>query len=567
MPINTKTRARDTTTGTSKMAPGDQMVALFGFIGLHGCRPALEGLMAEAGSGRRGRKSPYQPLALLATLGAARAAGSLAMALKMLNDEPGLWDRCNDAYEARCGSRLPPVPPTREQVRYLRDLIIKSPETLNQLQRVFRRVAVGQAQQMGNLVAGVEPDGAAPNGAHLIYGDGTNIAKYTDVREVVHPITGEIVVVGSRATDPTRARIQRLSTDTREDDKTRSGLNMVSMHTWTSAGRVVLGTAVALGAEQWAALDLAEQLHHLAGDGIHGLIYDRAVTGWQVDHLMANHRIQVIGKAVGAGSDRSAEDRTAIEQDLSDTVRRRAAEYGAKNTTDITHLLRRDVLSDMLRYHERLPLGLCIYPTSRRNFDLVRGSNDELEPVEHDTPSGTCTHRIALDDGGLFEVEDHPEDGYAIKVRVLRCRRSTPYQRKDGRWGTRNEYTIPCASGDVDYTRTWEPEGTRYTPGSKEKTRSPKDSVGWRLRPLSRAEDIAAWYNADPDEHVNHFTAPRPFSDVYSRRNDSESYNEWYQRSLPHHGRAASLDPAAQELDFLLGALLNNTITWHHRSR
>ena len=64
MPINTTVRARDTATGTSKMSPADQMVALFGFIGLHECAPPLEGLTAQAG--RRGRKSPYPPLALLA---------------------------------------------------------------------------------------------------------------------------------------------------------------------------------------------------------------------------------------------------------------------------------------------------------------------------------------------------------------------------------------------------------------------------------------------------------------------------------------------------------------------
>lgn len=586
---NNNTRPRDTITGTTKMDPADQMVALCGFIGLHELGQVLEGLMAEPGSRRRGRKSPYPALALFAVLAMARAAGSLAMALKMLHTQPGLWARCVDAFQARCGILLPPVPPTREQVRYLRDLIIAKPNqagdevVLVKLQRRFRLVAVGQARLLGNLLAGIEADWANPDARHYIYGDGTNIAKYTDVREVVHPVTKEVVVVGSRAKDPKRARIQRLSTDTSEDKKVRHGLNMVSMHTWTSAGRVVLGTAVALGAEQWAALDLAEAIQDLAGDGIHGLIYDRAVTGWQVDHLMANRRIQVIGKAVGTGSKRSAGgsaddkkdgaghelpawDRAGADRDLGDAVNRRIAEHNAKKTTDVSHLLRHDVLSDMLRYHERLPLGLCIYPTSNRNFDLVRSWSHELEPATHNTPHGECIHRLAVDDGGLFEVEDHP-DGYTVKTRVLRCRRSTPYQRGDGRWGTRSEYTIPCSFGDVDYVRTWQPDGIRYTPDSPEKDRAPEDGIGWRLRPLSRADDITAWYNADPGDHVNHFTAPRPFSDVYSRRNDAESYNEWYQQSLPHHGRAASLDPLAQELDFLLGALLNNTITWHNRPR
>ncbi|WP_210503023.1 hypothetical protein [Nocardioides xinjiangensis] len=38
MPINPFVRSRNTSTGGSKMTPGDQIVALFGFIGLHELR-------------------------------------------------------------------------------------------------------------------------------------------------------------------------------------------------------------------------------------------------------------------------------------------------------------------------------------------------------------------------------------------------------------------------------------------------------------------------------------------------------------------------------------------------
>jgi hypothetical protein len=52
---------------------------------------------------------------------------------------------------------------------------------------------------------------------------------------------------------------------------------------------------------------------------------------------------------------------------------------------------------------------------------------------------------------------------------------------------------------------------------------------------------------------------------VTGRRNDAESYNQWFQTSLPHHGRAATLNVAAQGLDFLLAGLVNNSNTWHRR--
>jgi hypothetical protein len=438
---------------------------------------------------------------------------------------------------------------------------------MTRLQLRFRELAVGQARAHGNLLPGVSPDGANPLAAHAIYGDGTIIAKYSDVRRITDQATGEIFLIGSRAKDPDRARIQELASDTSEDQKVSNGLNMVTMHTWTPDGRVTLGTGVALGGEAWAALELAESLNELADDGIHSLIYDRAITGWHIDHLMANCRIQVIGKAVGAKSQNSAWEATT-PAGLSDAVNRRAAEYQVADPNAIAPALRREVLADMLRYQDRMPLGLCIYPTSNRNFDLVRSWSRELDPVDHDGADGTCVHRLAVDDGGLYEVDPEPdEDGRTVKLRVLRCHTSTPYQGDNGKWATRNHYTIECPNGDLEYTYTWQPTGARHTPATDQKARAPKDPVGWRLRPLSRADDLAAWYNHPQRGRANHFDSARPFSDVYGRRNDTESYNEWYQQSLPHHGRAASLDPASQELDFLLGALLNNTITWANRRR
>jgi hypothetical protein len=93
-----------------------------------------------------------------------------------------------------------------------------------------------------------------------------------------------------------------------------------------------------------------------------------------------------------------------------------------------------------------------------------------------------------------------------VKSRLLPCDRSDRVQRADGLWGTRNTYTVPCVAGDFTYERDWEPT-------------------------------------------------------------DAESYNQWYQQSLPHHGRAASESVIGQEYHFLFAALLNNSITWHSHKR
>ena len=73
------------------------------------------------------------------------------------------------------------------------------------------------------------------------------------------------------------------------------------------------------------------------------------------------------------------------------------------------------------------------------------------------------------------------------------------------------------------------------------------DPAGSELRPLSRADET--------------------FKDAFSRRNDAESYNAWYKRTLPIHGRAASLTLEGQELDFLTAAILNNSVTMSRRDQ
>ena len=44
--------------------------------------------------------------------------------------------------------------------------------------------------------------------------------------------------------------------------------------------------------------------------------------------------------------------------------------------------------------------------------------------------------------------------------------------------------------------------------------------------------------------------------------NHAESFNNWYQRTLPHFGRAASYTVAGQQLDLLAAACLRNAITF-----
>jgi hypothetical protein len=570
MPNASETRRIDAS-GTSKVEESQQIMDLFGFAGLHQLAPAIDPFFTR--SGHRGAKSPYPATAMIAVVASARVTRSQASALKTMS-RPEVWQACRENYHRRTGAWLPLRAPNRDQVQYFLERLRKNPVLLEALQQRFQQLAIGQARLLGNLLPGVPVDGANPNPSNSIYTDGTVIAKFSDVKVIQHPRTGEAILIGGRAKSVGTARIQDVVTDTAKDGKNAQGLNMVGVYTWTKAGRVVLATGKALGAEQWTVYDLIDSIcttidsidrgNGAAPGAIHTLINDRAVTGWGVDYLMGAWGIQVLSKAVGRKASTSASDVEINDPDLKGRVNRLAAEYGATPGGLQAQVLRRDVLADMLRYHEKLPVGLSIYPTQRHRFDLVRSEAIELEPAVHTTAAGRCAHPLVADDGALFLVEDDPEDGIQVKSRLLPCIRSDRFQRPDGRWATRNQYTVPCAAGYFTYERLWQPTGARFHPDSEKTDRAPEDRVGWRLRPLSRPDDLVEWYN---DGIAIHRLSRRKFSDHFGRRNDAESYNQWYQQSLPHHGRAASLSMIGQEYDFLFAGLVNNSITWHNHKR
>lgn len=566
MPNAPETKRRDNA-GTSKTVAVQQIIDLFGFIGLHELAPAVDGLLSRPG--QRGRRSPYPAVALLATLVAARVTGSQAEALKTMR-LPWVWEQCREQYRIRSkGVVLPLCAPGRDQARYMRDLLAQDAVRMEQLQARFQHLALGQARQLGNLLPGTAPQGTDPDERNAIYSDGTIITPYSDVRVVTDPVTGELRAVGSRAKSVESVRIQGVLSDTALDGKTTRGLNMVAVSTWTRAGRVVLGTGTALGAEQWAVLDVIDSLHANleqrdqggvdGGGAIHTLINDRAVTGWSVDYLMGALGIQVLSKAVG----RTTDQRNQYCFDEKRPIGRLAAELGVDPKGSAYPFLRHDVLADMVRYHRHMPVGLSVYPTSGGKLDRVASQTAEVNPASHVVDGQVCQHPLVLDDGALFMVEQHPEEGYLVKSRLLSCKSSTRYRRPDGRWGTRNSYDVPCPRGDFRYTRTWEPCGTRYTADSSEKNRAPKDSVGWQLRPLNRADDIEEYFNDGVDIHE--ITRKR-FTESFSRRNDAESYNNWVKNKLTNK-RATSDVIACQELDFLLAALLNNCLTWRNDKR
>ena len=533
-------------TGTARRADVEQMINLFQYPGLITLGRALD----ESDTNHkeaRGRKALYSPRLLLAVAACARITGSVASALSTLGDGD-TWARCMAAYSRMPDAEsVPDAPPTRDHIMYWYKKVAKRPGLIRALEEAFTDVSVRQARSLGNLPSGREPKWADVDVRHLIEGDGTIVKSFSDVREVTNPRTGKTMLIGSRAREDKNARIQREVRLMGEDGKSASGINFVSFRTRTPFGSIVLGVRSELGAEQWAALDLIDLIVAHAGDGVHTVVYDGALTGWHVDYLMANHRIQVLGKiAASSGS----EARDAVKA-LGERTKSLAAEHSADTKhAYVEQVFRNDVLEQLYAGIRPHPVGTSVYPRNsprpgERRYEVTHGHYEFLTADHVDTHDRRCSHDLVMDDGALFVLELDEFDDAPVKGAYLRCDSVRATGNTAGTYGREMTYQVPCGEGTFTYTSTWQPQNRRFHRDDPTKDRAPADPVGWRLRPVPQFDQ-------------------EPFVAVQTARNISESYNAWFKRSLPGKSRerAASITRAGQELDFFLGGVVNNSNTW-----
>lgn len=547
MPNAPETRRYDRHSGTSKIDAQQQMINLFEFPSLYDLGKVANDALKTPGS--RGRRSHYPATALLAVAVAARATASLPEACRLLRGQA--WEECRkryDAFRERDDAPLPTTPPSRDAVFYFMEKLADNDEVRARLHEQFLRSSIGLARYLGNLRPGIEPNWAAPDPRHTIYGDGTYITPYSDVIEVVDPLTHEPRVLGSSATvRPARlVRDNELTKGSHDGKAHLRGINHVALSTWTVAGRLVLHVGQAFGAESTETLRLVDELADHAGDGLHTLVYDRAITGWIIDYLMGRHRIQTIGKGVARSSTTQLDDAIkpvhgSVEAEQTEAMKRLAAEHGVEFTRDIAPLLRPRVLDRLANLGGAQPVGTSVYPT-KKGYDVVRGKYFWLGQTTHPTSQGTCVHDLAVDDGALYTVSPDPEHGWAMKSAKAECISSKPSRGPRG-WTVTNTWRVPCHVEAFEHTTRWSPPARRGASPHHEDSRTHLPTALRELRPLSRADG-------------------ERFGRVHGRRNDSESFNNWYKNRLDHKGRAASLRPARQDVDFLAGALLNNSNTW-----
>lgn len=528
----------------------DTIEACFAFPALFN----LSGALAAVRGSRRGPRPQYPDICMLAVLAAARAVGGVQPVVRELSAKDSRAWRACAALLATADSeiRLPNTPPTRDQVVTFQERIADT-GAIEVLEQAFIDASVKMAIWMGHFDPAATPDWLRPDPQHALYGDGTVIAPFSNASTWTHPVTGEVVLVGSRARDARSARIQSVRTDTSVDDKAdRRGINFVSMHTWTAAGRVVLATGYALGGETPTAVQLMRAVQERAQGGVHTVTYDGVVTGWVVDWLMGSLRIQAVNKiAVASKKDPHAPTkdlpvrrRPALVPTPARTERRLAA-AGLVASPELVSYEHNAQLDELYRSGEPLPVGLCLYPRAKAGtYDVVYSRHHEVEPAVHTIDGEACTHRLVVDDGALYVVQDDLEREHLMKASMPSCLAATAIRdAQRNTWTRRTTWLIPCEYGDFEQSLTWRPVGA-FRPPTSERTRV--DPLA-ELRPTARAHD--------------------GFSDVYGRRNDSESYNQWFQSTLRHHGVAMSLTLNGQRLDFLMGAVLNNAITYSRELR
>lgn len=532
--------------GTSRPADTAQIVNLFQYPGLITLGRTLEDFEASE-RGPQGRKAHYPLRVLLAVAASSRVTGSLASAITALS-YGDTWQRCLAAYARLPGAEpVTHVPPTREHVNYLRSKITGREGLLDALKDTFTDVAVRQARRFGNLSIDQEPDWTQVDVRHVIEGDGTIVKPFSGVREVINPLTKEPMIIGSRAQTPKNAKIQREVRVMGVDGKAVVGINFVSFRTLTVFGQVVLAVGAEFGSEQWTALRLIDQIVARAGDGVHTVVYDGALTGWHVDYLMAAHRIQVLGKVAASSGPEAVRARAALEERVASL----AGERGADLRHDyVSRVLRYDILARLFAGERPLPVGTSLYPRAHSRADQpkfeVSYGHFEFLSAQHVTRGGqVCTHDLVMDDGALFVCEFDVVNEAVVKGAYLRCTTARAVLAPGGTFGREMTYQVPCEHGSFTYTNLWHPQARRFHRSDKEGDRAPVDPIGWRLRPVPQVDR-------------------ERYGAVETPRNASESFNAWFKRSLPGKSRtrAASITAAGQELDFLLAALVNNSNTW-----
>lgn len=277
-------------------------------------------------------------------------------------------------------------------------------------------------------------------------------------------------------------------------------------------------------------MEMIEEVARGAEGGVHTLCYDRVIRpGRMEDALMARWGVQVVTKPVAR---EVREGETSARAWVREAVRRNAGpaatRLGRRSLTSDQEevLIQREAGSLFLQGH--LPPGISIYPRTR-GFDVI---DSQFWTWWEAHPGMPHRDHVAVDDQALFLLD---EEGN--KADLCPTESATLEITPSGTWARRTQWRVPCPEGDWVLERVWAP-------------RDPDTA-----RRKSEGERIVAHMDPIP-------RASPGFAGAYGRRSIAESVNEWVERAVPHHGRAAHLNHHVQVLDYFCATEVLDALSW-----
>jgi hypothetical protein len=501
----------------------------------------------------------------------ARLLGSERKMLRRLDlsrKQQSLWEFLDEPWYGKYKCRLPARPPTADELRAFRKKVTQ-PRVLAKMLDGFADQSLALAQQMGSLVFVPRGNVLDVYAYNLLTGDGTVNKRYSEIDEVI--VDGVATVYGSKAKDPSRAKVQRRTTDNSVDDKADLyGLNIAHVGTITYAGYLVLAVSAVATSEGDVAMNLIDKiLGKLAPGVVHGVVYDKAITGWHVDYLLGKYGIPVIGKATAANTKKDkvpddvkelrehlkAAGDAAIEQQMKLRGKKQKQQLGTVERRVLAEQAAKQALARLAQDGMNEYQGTAIRYDSRGIPEIVASANAWLGFARHTTSDGgDCVHRFVVDDGALTEVVD---DG--VKTQRPEILHAHTTKRGTGYTVTAT-WKILCAHGDFEHTDRWTPP----------KRRGPRtDSERSRTNRQKKHNPVAG--QADDRRRALQMLRLIPQHDprwalIAGLRNLTESWHASYKRLLPNK-RATSPNGNEQVLQYLAAVMSYNAERWERHSR
>lgn len=340
-------------------------------------------------------------------------------------------------------------PPAWHHWRRLRDTHLSTDEGLATLSRAFTESSVTLARSIGLL----DPHGPGsfthPDKTRALYGDGTTIRPIYKPPAAIRtpgpggkdqiaypdPRTGELLDTPPRRFDP----------DTAEYHGHAGPVHGHAYVTFQARGpqpyaRVILAAkrVPAPGQEAATALEVLRDLHPHIRDGAQVVVYDGAMRGVHIEHIMRNFGWLTIAP-----------------------IQKHKTEPGPDSPSAI-----------------RMPSGT-----------LARGFL--LEPVTHAVRSGRCTHLLAAVAGRVVEIGlDDKGDPFILRETHRRAIKRSP--RKSGNYHFNAGITIHCPS--EPFTIWLAPHPTDSDPHRPEHIRLlPEGDDDWRNIRGIRSDAEGTW--------------------------------------------------------------------------